>query len=241
MAQPTYQVLLHSVALRLSALVGTDKTVITASYNTAVLTAADFKSADWPFNAFKDAILMAEADFAWAIADCGGHPWRQRLAVVSSAVISGTSPVASAPGPSIIIGVIGSVKDTNDGIVLTEQPLELIRRINAESAWRIYPLYYFKMDDMRLFHTRPSVVVDLCFYDRDACSTAFDANDKMLLPDVLELAITARAISYLTRDGAFSEQAAIYRSYSDEALVRIRAGQTTLPGKALPGPSVIAT
>lgn len=235
-----YQDLLHDVALRMNALVGGDVTAINTTYNVAVLNASHFKSVDWPFASFKAAILMAVADFAWAIADTGGHPWRSQLGALTTSLANQAAlPSLSAAGREII-GAWGVVRDATSGIPLTEQPLDVVRRI-VQETWRKYPLYFFKIDGNYIEHTRTNVVIECCTYSKTEQSTAFDANTEMLLPDVLQLPVVARTISIMTKDGAFEGQAALYRAYGDEALMRIRSGLTTLPAKTLPSPTVSQT
>jgi hypothetical protein len=228
----TYQQLLHDTAIRLSALLGSQVATITATYDTATLTAANFKSADWPFNSFRDAIIMAVEDFAWAIADTGGHPWRSELRDITADLVNH----ANLPAVSItnlpIIGVWGTVYDATDSIELTEQPLDVIRRIN-QAAWRTYPSYFYKIQGGKITHTRPDVVIEVCVFSRADQVTLWNANGLVPLPDVLQLGLASRAIAILTKDGAFMEQAAFYAKYAEESLARIRAGSTVLPAEAV--------
>lgn len=235
----TYQHLLHAVAIRTNALVGTQVATISATYDAANLTAANFKSADWPFNSFRDAILMAVEDFAWTIADTAGHPWRAYLTDVTIPLAAGAiMPSLSVLGKPII-GAWGAVKDL-DGTVLTEQPLDVVRRIMKET-WRIVPVYFYKFDGNTLLHTRPSVFVECCTFSRSEQLGVQLANGQVPLPDVLEPALVARALSLLHKDGAWANQAAVYRGYSDDAAMVIRKGLSTLPAKSLPSPSISVT
>lgn len=233
----TYQQLLHSVAIRLNALVGTQVATIAASYDTAVLTSAQFKSADWPFNSFRDAILIAEEDFAWAIADTANHPWRSNISSVTGNIADGGSiPATNGAGTSKIIGVYGSVVDAVDNTVCTEAELDEITRINRLQADGILTLdhYLYRFDDNRIRHTREDVVIGVCVYNRATQLTAFGANGEMLLPDVLEGPIVYRAVSILTKETAFADQAGVYATYANDALRRIREGLTSVGNKAIP-------
>lgn len=231
----TYQQLLHSVAIRTNALVGTQKATITVTYDTALLTDANFKSADWPFNAFRDAILMAEEDFAWAIADTANHPWRANMASLVSLADGGSMP-STVGLSSKIIGLYGAVYDSIDGIECLEGELDEIMRVRRlQTAGTItLPAYLYRIDGGRIRHTRTSVSVEVCIYNRDTQLTSFNANGNMLLPDVLELALVARAIAILTKDGAFEDQAKLYEAYATNALMRIRDGLTSVGPKAVP-------
>jgi hypothetical protein len=235
----TYQQILHDVALRLNALTGTSVGLVSATYDNANLNASHFKSADWPFNSFRDTIVMAVGDFAWTIADTGSHPWRASLAAVTAPLATGVTLPSVAANNREIIGVLGSVRDSVSNIPLTEQPLDVIRRAN-QSTWRTYPLYYFKIDGSSIEHTRPFVEVECCTYSHAEQLTLWNANGLMPLPSALRAAIGARAISLLTKDSAWESQARIYRDYSNDALTAIRGGLTTIPSKALPGPTMSA-
>lgn len=236
----TYQHLLHDVALRMNALVGGDVTAASTTYDNEVLDVSHFKSADWPFNSFRDAILMAVEDFSWAVADTGGHPWRALFASTTPPLPNHAELPTTSSSLREIIGIWGAVYDSTDDNELTEQPLDVIRRA-AQETWRKYPLYYFKIDGGRITHTRQNVTIECCVFSQNDELTKWASNGKPSLPDVLRPAIMARAIALMTKDGAFEGQAAIYRGYSDEALARIRAGLTTLPAKTLPSPTVSQT
>lgn len=232
----TYQQLLHDTAIRLNALVGTQVVPIAATYDTAVLTAANFKSADWPFNSFRDAILMAEEDYVWAIADTANHPWRSHLAA-STSVLADGDPIPPNTSTGLhVIGAYGSITDATDGVECLEAELDEIARIRRlETAGSlVLPTYLYRIDGRRIRHTRAGVVVEVCGYERGVQLAAFTANDPMLLPDVMELPIVARAVGILTKDGAFSDQAALYTKYADSALARIREGLTSIGSKAIP-------
>lgn len=240
MANTTYQQLLHSVALRMNALIGSQVASLQGTYTNVVLTSANFKSADWPFDSFRDAILMAEEEYANAIASCGNHPWRSVLSAFTATIASGNKVQNVSSSGLNVIGIYGTVQDADSFIVLTEQPLEVIRRCNQE-LWRKMELYYFKLDGTYLYHTRDAARVEVCVYSRSAQVTAYGANGSMLLPEPLEPAIVARAVSLMTRDNSYAGQAAIFRAYSDQALAQIAQGLTSVPSKSIPGPTLVET
>lgn len=232
-----YQQLLHDVAIRMNGLVGSQTAALNTTYDTATLTSANWKSADWPFNGVRDAILMAEQDFATAIALTGNHPWRSFLAAVTSNVGNATNLPFQSSGNKDIVGVWGGIYDATDGEPLSEMPLDVVlRRTRNANSHYVTPVYYYKIDGRRIYHTRTNVILECCIYDRSDQATSFTNNNDMLLPDVLEPAIVARAISLMTRDGAYADQAAVYRQYSDDALVSIRGGASNIAAKSIPVP-----
>lgn len=230
----SYQTLLRQTALRMNALVGVTVAEIAATYDTATLTAANFKSADWPFNSFRDTLLMAVADFSLAIADTSGHVWRTYLADVTEDLSNHDQlPLVSANNREII-GVPGDVFDSTDETKLEERPLDVVRRINQQD-WRTYPLYFFNIGNgLRIEHTRPAVKVECCSYSRAAQLVAWNTTGLVPLPSVLEPGIVSRAISLMVRDSSLVDQATLYRTYSEQALANIRAGSTQLPEVKLP-------
>lgn len=231
-----YQQLLHDTAIRLSALVGTQVATITATYDVAVLLPAHFKSADWPFASFRDAILMAEEDFAWAIADTANHPWRANIVSNTPALADGDDIPAFDTGGLKVIGVYGSVYDAVDGTSCLQAELDEIMRVKRllASGALTLPHYLYRIDAGRIRHTRTTVLVEVCSYDRNARLGAFTANANMLLPDVLELGIVSRAVSLLTKETAFADQADRYDKYANTSLARIREGLTSVLSKAVP-------
>lgn len=239
----TYQDLLHETVLRMRALQGVQAATINPQYDIAVLTAANVKGADWPFYSYRAAILMAEQDFATTIANVGSHPWRRVMAALTAAIANGGELPSSITVGSArdVIGIAGTVRDSADITkVCTEQPLEVVRRA-AQETWRVCPLYYFKIDGRYIYHTRANVVVECCVYSHAVQYAAFNANGAMLLPDVLQPAIVARAVSLMTSDEAFVTQAKVYRDYSNEQIEAIYKGLTTAPSKSLPNPTMEAS
>lgn len=230
----SYQQILHNVAIRLNALVGSQVATITATYDVTPLTAANFKSADWPFNAIRDAILMAVEDFAWAIADTANHPWRANIGTTTS--LADGSPFPATVGTARVIGVYGMVYDITDGVQCLEGEFDEIARVKRLTAAGILtlPVYLYRIDGQRIRHTRTNVTIEVCTFDRTAQLTAFNGNGDLPLPDVLELPITARALSILTKDGAFADQAKVYEGYANTALMRIREGLASVGSKSLP-------
>lgn len=228
-----YQQLLHDTAIRMNVLTGAQAGDLATSYDIAALTAANFKSADWPFNSFRDSILMAVGEFAWAIAETPNHPWRAVLPATT------TGSIANGTALTFGIGVPDFVRDGTDSTQLTEQPLEVVQRIVRET-WRVYPLYFYKMQGDILYHTRAAVSVKIRTYNRATELAAYPAGN-CLLPDVLEAPIVARAISLMVKDSKMQDKADIYRGYSDQALAAIRAGATSVNPMPIPAPTMVPT
>lgn len=238
----SYDQLLHDVGLRMNALVGAQFSPLETTYAITGLAAANFKSADWPFSSFRDAILMAEEQIAWAIAATPSHPWRASLNAQSAALASAAALPKLDATNHPIIGVYGGVVDTG-GTPCVAQPIEVVKRLLQET-WRTYPasgLFVYAMDGNRIYHTRAGVLINCCIYDRTTQAAAWGAAGNTVLPDVLEGLIAALAISLMTRDNAYAAQASIYAQYASVGLAAIAAGALGLPTIPLPSQVPAAT
>lgn len=212
----------RNVALRLGALYGSDSAALETSYTQTSLTLADFDGGV-PFEAIKDAVLMAEEQLAQAIADSGEHPWRAYLASQTANVANnGALPsVDSASKP--IIGIYGAVSDATDGTICVEMPLDLVKRraVNANTQFKL-PVYWFNITGRYISHTRTNVRLEVCTYDRSAQSTSLEAGGNILLPDVLEPAYVCGALA--TFGEKLGEQAGYFQTVFTEQLISIRRG-----------------
>ena len=238
-----YHDLLASVALRINALAdATLPAELQATYAIRPLTSAQFDSSIFPFDDIKGAVKKAVATFKLAIANKGGHPWRNYpgLASVTEFVNNGGDLPGQDESGLSIIGVWGTVFDATDNRPLIEAPLEQIMRRNALTTMFLLDQYKFKIDDQKLWHTRANdrVKMKVCIYDGITEQEAIDANDDMTLPDVLEPAVMSAAIALLVRDDEFMGQASQYAQYAGVWLDAIGSGLQSVNSKAIPGPSV---
>lgn len=231
----SYQQLLHDTALRMNALVGTQFAALETTYATATLTASNFRSADWPFSSFRDAILMAVGDFIAAIAHTAEHPERPAFESNTATVLNNAVIPSTNAGSLPIIGAYGAVVDSSDGNILDPYPLAEVRRIVAET-WRLYPLYLYAFNGGRIAHTRPSVVIRVCTFDRTAQLTAFNAAGNMPLADYHESGVVAQALRHLTSKATLRNAVdlAPYTAFAEEALAVVRAGIIATDAKPLP-------
>lgn len=191
-------------------------------------------SAIFPSESVYDSLLNIEGRLADAIASTGNHPWR-------AYIISQTASLANkAELPSLdvngeqIIGVWGSVQDASDFNVCRQMTLAQIQRANRQKTNTAHciPVYWYYLDDLRVYHTRTNVIAQVCVYSRTLQQAALDANEAMLLPDVLAEALVAGTLSELFRDDQFDGQAQQYRQYFNEVESSIRQGLTSVISKA---------
>lgn len=238
-----YHDIIASVALRINALANsTLPDDLQAKYTVRPLSSADFDSSIFPFDDIKGAVKKAVATFKLAIANKGGHPWRNYpgLGSVTEVINNGGDQPGQDENGLSIIGVWGTVFDSVDNRPLIEAPLEQIMRRNAHPTMFLLDQYKFKLDDPKLWHTRADgrVKIKCCIYDGIIEQEAIDNNDDMTLPDVLEPAVMSAAIALLVRDDEFTAQASLYAQYAGTWLESIGSGLSSVTSKAIPGPSV---
>lgn len=222
----TYHDLMSAVAIRISALDGSDAPALQETYSTRPLTNALFQSTIFPFNAIRDAIIEAEGKLCQAIGKSTDRVLRSYIGSQTVGLASGDElPTLDENGVNII-GDFGAVIDSEDATLLcTRMPLKVVERRNlAPSLWLLDGAMY-AMDGTRIIHSQESVVLECCVYDGATQTTAFDQDSTILLPDTLAEAYINGALAMLMRDDEFVAQATQFANYFSVALAAIPAGQ----------------
>jgi hypothetical protein len=233
--------ILREAALRVNALVGAIAPALEVTYAALPLTSTVFQSSIFPFTAFLDQETASVARFANAISETGNHPWRSFVGfTVTNTLASGDSMPSVGSNGDPIVGIYGSVLDSDDQtIVCTEYPEQVIRRrLQNPSIWSI-PVYGFKMSGDGITHTRPNgVVVQVCTFNWTKVAALVAANGSLPLPDSLANAIVYDMVGALVRDDEFMAQARVYRAYADNVEQSIRQGLTSVTEQAIAGPTL---
>jgi hypothetical protein len=224
----TYNDVLRQIALAVDALVGTIPADLETTYSTNPLTSADFGSAILPFTKLKDAMLSAEAGLAMAVLSTGDHPWRESFRDATAPLTYGDPIPAVGVGGGTIVGIYGAVRDSTSGEPCTRNELEQIRDrvINPNGMWKI-EVFWFAINDRRLYHTRTAATIDVCTYDRPDALT-LDLTADILLPDVLVPAYVDGALAECVRDDEFAEQAGLFGGMYTAWINGIKSGLTSV-------------
>lgn len=234
------ETVLRQAILRVNGIVGTSAATLQASYVTTPLTTTQVDSADFPFAAYRDAFHAVESRLASAIASVGNHPWGRILQSQTADIAHEAAIPATNAAGDPVIGVYGAVFDSTDGTQCTEMAMDDIRiAVRNAGSWVLVPIYGYKIDGRRIFHTRTNVKIDVCTYNRTT-QAALGITAAMLLPDALEEALVAGIVSLLARDDAFMAQAQVYRGYYNDVLNSIAQGLTSVSSKSIPAPSLVA-
>jgi hypothetical protein len=239
MAVATHEIL-RSAAVRLNALIGTRPVSLEITYANLPLTDEVFQSSVFPFTSFLDQETASIARFATAIAETGNHPWRAYLVSETAPLSSGSLMPAVDVAGQPIIGIYGSVLDgTDDTIVCTEYPEQVIRRRNLNpGAWTI-PVYGYKLSGDGIIHTRASVKVQVCTFNWNLVHELVVHNGNLPLPDALAMPIVYDMVGSMIRDDEFMPQAQAYKGYADNVEMAIRKGLTSVSEATMAGPSLI--
>lgn len=223
----TYNTVVAEVSVRCNAIVGAVPATLQTNYIVNPLTTTQVSSSIFPLASIRDAILDVEGQLAWAIADCRAHPWRQYISGGTGALLSPDAlPNQATGGNNPIIGTWGEVLDIATGTVLSEMPLDEVRRASEliNSGFLTVQPYWFNITAGQITHTVPSVEIIVCVYNRETQLTNFNAGLDILLPDALVRAYVAGAVAMLVRDDEFVAQSQIYATYFNNALESIRKG-----------------
>lgn len=228
-----YHSILRQIAYRVGALRGTQIEGVETSYIAVPLTKAEIRT-DSPvnFSTLKDALLITEGKLAQAIAETGNSPLRRYLLSQTSGIADKALVPSVDSAGKLIIGILGSVVDATDSTVCTQQPLEVVRRMSRNAnSWRKCPVYYYHIDDNRIFHTRTNVKIDVCTYDGATQRVSINDNSNMLLPDTLEEALMAGSVAYIGPAPQFSN--IDFASYFSATIGAIRQGMISVPSKSV--------
>lgn len=233
----TWTIIQRQVAARLNAIEGAQSSTAESNYATNPITSTQIDSARFPFTMISDACLQAEAMIAQAIANTANHPWRRLIAGTTSNIAHEGALPSTSSGGLPILGALGNVRDATDGTPCTEKPLEIItmRVENPGSFWTL-PVYFYKIDDGRVFHTRTNVVIDCCIYDGAAARSDLEANGNIKFPDTAVPAYVAGALASALKDEEFVTQAQYYQQVFDTMLQVYAGGLTSLTNKFQPSP-----
>lgn len=187
-----------------------------------------------PRAALKMAILASEARIAALVG-------RQKNPVLRTALYGKTGELISgALLPNFdtknvrFVGNFGNVLDALDDRPLTEKRKQIVTRRN-ENAGDFFRLesYYFCLEDTRIYHTRQSVYLEGCVWNRIAQSAAYDdANGVSPLHEELETFFIADVLANLPQEDWFMSEAETYRRIAKDCEAELKQGiapTATLP------------
>ncbi len=220
-----YRRIIAQAASRVNALSGSTAAAREAAYVASPLTTVQIGSTDFPFSEIKDALAGVIGRIISTYANVPNHPYRTyNLSQTDNIPTGGVIPSINASGIPIV-GVYGAIRDSSDGKVLTEQPVQIIETINNNAdGFLKRPYYYFKIVDSRIEHTRPNVVIDVNTFSYADTITNIEADGNADLPDALFDCCWTGLVSVLFNDGEFLDMASTCGQYFNAVLNQMTTG-----------------
>lgn len=224
-----YSTVIKETALRINGIAGAQVATVETNYASTVISTSALDNPRYPPSAITDAVLDAEAMIAHAIANTKDHQWREYMREVSNFVNNGDPLPTTGQASGVYIGALNPLFATSGARQLEQAEYEDVRAyLNDTSYYATNPNIYALRGGL-VFHTMGSNAAKFsgCVFSRSARATALAANSAILFPDVAVPLYWAGAVSLLTRDGEYAAQSQQYRSYFENGLAALVAGQTT--------------
>lgn len=222
----TYEQIIRQAAKRCMAIIPSGG-ALAANYETAYatspITSTQLNSPDFPWTAWKDSLLTIEEKLARRIANNRNCSYRTNISTQTDTLTNLQLLPSADSGLNKIIGEWGDVKDPTTGQICTVKPVPRIRRIVSLGSYLRLDYYYYNLiASQRITHTRPTVVIDVCTFNRTTRTTAINTiTNAILLSDALEEAYVCGLTSMMVGDDNFTVQAGVYRTYLDDTLKEI--------------------
>lgn len=225
---PSY--IIRQALLRIGAFQG-QTAAIEASYVKTDPT-DDSVSAAFTQTSFWDSLVVVEQEIATAVASNEDHSWRGVIQDVTSAVLNGgLIPTVGSSATAKVIGEYGDVKDSASPF----RPLRESLNADEISVFNSNPNSMFTLDVFsyafkkpRIYHTRTSVVIDVCVYDFDARKTAIFADGELLFTEAEGAYFSGLMSMLMNTDALLTELSKMYAPRYMEWLQAFRAGETAI-------------
>jgi hypothetical protein len=221
-----YRSIIFQVALRSGQLEGADNATLEAAYTGAIASVLD--GGEVPQSAFKDIVLMIEAEIAHIVASDKQNPYRNELYGRSGNLATNALIPTVSNASKEFIGMFDSINDTTDHTPLTEKPIQVVRDA-AESFFNI-ELYHYHLSGQRIQHTRTNVYFEGCMWDRDTQETEYDALGDSPLPIVIAPTWIAGICANLTQySGWFLTEAGYYQGIYQNGIAMLKNRELGAP------------
>ncbi len=212
-------------ALRTLQLEGTNQADLQTSYD-LTLTALD--GADVPLKAFKDAVIAVEGELTEIIANDRTHPYRSLFYGRSDDLLPGARMPTEDDELTRFVGTFGSIKDSVDGIPLSETTLPEMRRYLRGGYQG--EVYKYTIVGETLLHTRVTAFLEGCVFSSTVARQRFDPPYRLSpIPDALEATWVARTIQFLPQENWLGNEAAMYGRLAEQGINNLRNRNLVLP------------
>lgn len=242
-----WNIVIREVASRINSIKGALVADAEAAYSAATIGTAQISDASYNYTMLVDACANAEQMIAQAVGATNNHPWRHVLAKgpldgAGSGLTSGAqiykksnNPVLDCIGLGPVMSV--PVPPATIGKPLRETPIEDIqRRVDNPGSFFQRQVYFYRIQDDRIFHTCSAVLIDYYGYDRATDTMAKIPNGTILFPHTAIPAYVAGALSMLLKEEEYATQCQYYAQAFAGMLQQIVQGFTTVDPLGAPAP-----
>lgn len=176
------------------------------------------RATEFPKVAVDDAILNAADRLVGMIGMDKNSPFRNYFAGVTSNVASGAVIPAVSSFAKNRVGVIGDVRDSATGKKLVAKEYQDV--IGIPNMTIMCEPHWYYTDNVRIWHTRTNVVIDIVTWDKLDQLSAMADNPRgdCPFPEELHEALVCGALSYIFRGDFNTGQVEIWRKYFEETL-----------------------
>jgi len=231
----SYNLILRECLLRSSQLSGSDQAELETAYGAETIDGAEI-----PMSSFRAQIINIEADLSHIIASDASHPYRSYIQGTSSGLanLADTPTLDDASNP--FIGVFDSVMDGSTSQPCTFQPTQTILDYQ-DPFFDDVELYNYSIVGNTIQHTRSTVKMQGCVFDRTERETAYDADGNSPLPPVLANTWIAGVMANLQQVGWTdpTNTVGLYGQLYQQGVAMLRqgsSGQVNLPLSAQANP-----
>ncbi len=231
----SYGIILKECLLRSSQISGSDQAELETAYGAETIDGAEI-----PISSFRAQIINIEGELSHIIASDASHPYRSYIQGTSSALanLADTPTLDDASNP--FIGVFDSVMDGSTSQPCTFQPTQTILDYQ-DPFFDDIELYNYSIVGNTIQHTRSTVKMQGCVFDRTERETAYDADGSSPLPPILANMWIAGVMANLQQVGWTdpTNTVGLYGQLYQQGITMLRqgsSGQVNLPLSAQANP-----
>lgn len=222
----TWDRVFRQVILRGNLLQADDASTLATNYTTALIgqTEMSDRAIMFPKVAVDDAILNAGDRMVGLIGLDKNSPYRSFFAGVTSNVASGAAIPLISSTSKTRVGVIGDVLDASTSKKCVAKEYQEVIGVGSMTLKQSPHFYY--TDNVRIWHTRTNVVIDIVVWDKAdqltlMAQTAGGVRGACPFPQELHEGLVCGALSYLFRGEFNVEQAKQWRATFNEVLAQL--------------------
>lgn len=221
----TWDKIQRQVILRANSLQANSSAALATAYSNANIgqTEMDDRAIEFPKVAIDDAILNACDRIVRLIGLNRTSEYRTYFNEVTAGIASG-GLIPNTANSKPRIGIIGEVRDSTTGQKVVERSYQEIRDLPNLATSVIRPtIHWYFSDNIRIWHSRTTVVIDVVTWDKGAQLTAMASNPRGTcpFPEDLHEAIVCGALTNLFKENLNNSQQQAWNALYQQTLATL--------------------